>query len=69
MRVSLPRTVPNSQVSEAPPTYSAYVGDGQWHRFGPQPAPSIRASSPQNVPHPQASKPVRTYTASLKEGR
>jgi hypothetical protein len=69
MLVSAPRALPNSRVSQPSPTYSAYVGDGKWHRFGPQPAPSTRAASPRTAPHPAASEPVRTYNASLTEGR
>jgi hypothetical protein len=56
-----------SQRSTSPVTRTAYVGDGQWHHFGPQPAPAVRASSPQTVPHPQASEPPRTYNASVAE--
>jgi hypothetical protein len=41
--------------------------DGQWHHFGPQPTPAIRASSPQAAPHSQGSEPTRTYNASLAE--
>jgi hypothetical protein len=61
--------VRHPQASKPVRTYNAYVGDGQWHRFGPQPAPSIRAGSPQTVRNPQASEPVRTYNAALTEGR
>jgi hypothetical protein len=60
---------PYSQQSASPVTRTAYLGDGQWHHFGAQPAPAIRATSPQAVPHPQASEPVRTYNVSLTEGR
>jgi hypothetical protein len=56
-------------VSASSVTRNAYVGDGQWHHFGPQPAPQIRASSPQTVPHIQASEPVHTYNVALTQGR
>jgi hypothetical protein len=45
------------------------LGDGQWHHFGPQPAPAIRASSPQTAPHSQTSEPTRTYSAFLAKGQ
>jgi hypothetical protein len=45
------------------------VGDGQWHHFGPQPAPAMRGSSPQTVPHSQASEPPRANNVSLAEAR
>jgi hypothetical protein len=48
-------------------THSAYVGDGQWHHFGPQPAPAIRAASPQIVPHSQESQSPHTYKVSVAE--
>jgi hypothetical protein len=35
-----------SRRSISPATPSAYVADGQWHHFGPQPAPAMRVSSP-----------------------
>jgi hypothetical protein len=44
------------------------VGDGQWHHFGPKPAPAINASSPQTAPHSQGSETARTYNAFLAEG-
>jgi hypothetical protein len=69
MRFSSPRAMPNSRLSEPSPTYEAYAADGQWHRFGAQPAPSIRTSSPQIERQPQPSEPVRTDNAPLTEGR
>jgi hypothetical protein len=36
-------------------TSVAYVGDGQWHHFGPQLAPATRASASQTVALSQAS--------------
>jgi hypothetical protein len=41
-----------------------YVGDGQWHHFGPQPAPIVRASSPKPAPVYPVNQPVRAYTVS-----
>jgi hypothetical protein len=62
--------VPHSQTTEPARTYNAYVGDGQWHHFGAQPAPTMRASSPQEaVSHSQKSEPTRTYKVSLAEAR
>jgi hypothetical protein len=58
-----------SQTSAAPVTRTAYLGDGQWHHFGPQPAPGSRDASPQTTPHPQESESVRTYKASVAVAR
>ncbi len=61
--------VASSQMTASPVTRTAYVGDGQWHHFGPQPAPAMRASSPQSAPHSQTSEPRRTYNVSVAEAR
>jgi hypothetical protein len=61
--------VSNSQASEPTRNYSAYVGDGQWHHFGPQPAPAMRAASPRTVPNAQTSEPVHTYKVAMTESR
>jgi hypothetical protein len=63
-----PNPATHSQRSTSPATRTAYVGDSQWHHFGPQPAPAIRASSPQTAPHSQAGEPPRPYSTSLPEG-
>lgn len=41
-----PNPATHSQSTYAPVTPNAYVGDGQWHRFGPRPAPATPAPSP-----------------------
>ena len=66
-RYSSPEPYP--QTSTSPVTRTAYLGDGQWHHFGPQPAPAIRAASAGTVPRPSAGEPVRTYNASLSDGQ
>jgi hypothetical protein len=50
-------------------TQTAYLGDGQWHHFGPQPAPATRAAAPRTAPDSQASEPARTYKASVAEAQ
>jgi len=62
-----PSAVAHSQASVAPVTPNAYMGDGQWHHFGPQPAPAMGASSPQITPHSPTSEPTRSYDASVAE--
>jgi hypothetical protein len=58
-----------SQRSAAPVTSTAYLGDGQWHHFGPQPAPASRDASPQTAPQPQEGESVRIYKASVAGAR
>jgi hypothetical protein len=58
-----------SQMTTSQVTRTAYLGDGQWHHFGPQPAPTVRASSPQTVPHSPASETPQTSSVSVAEAR
>jgi hypothetical protein len=58
-----------TQRSGLPETRNPYVGDGQWHRFGPQPAPATPASSPRAVPHVQENSPPSTHPTYVADGQ
>jgi hypothetical protein len=60
----------HSRITASARTHGAYVGDGQWHHFGAQPAPTVRVSSPQpSAPHSLTSDASRTYNVSMAEAR
>jgi hypothetical protein len=50
-------------------TQNAYVGDGQWHHFGSQSEPAIRAISPKPVPQIQHGEPVHVYNVASTQSR
>jgi hypothetical protein len=56
-------------MTNSPATSGSYVADGQWHHFGPQPAPAMGASSPETATHSQGSAPVQTYSAYVGDGQ
>ena len=59
-----PKPAAREQAAPAPMPQNAYLGDGQWHHFGTQPAPG-RASTP--APHPSANEPVRVFNVALTQ--
>ena len=51
-----------SRTGTRPVTRSAYLGDGQWHHFGAQPAPATRAAAPSTAPNSQVAKSLALTT-------
>jgi hypothetical protein len=60
----------NSERTVTPSITSAYLGDGQWHNFGPQPAPAIQAAgAPRSVPETPAKVMARIHNAAVSDGQ